>query len=243
MVDLSVVIATKNEQEYIGKTLQSLTSSADEAEKLNIRVELIVVDSSDDNTLEIAKTFTSRAYYLPSQGVSKARNYGAKLSEGRILIFMDADTIVQKNTLIDISQSLQDESVVSVIAYVLPERYAETTSSEKLFYLIDKLFIKACGAIGFLIKFYNRGDVVAIKKPVFEKIEGFNEKLYMMEITDLLVNGLKYGRVKVLSTPVFDSCRRLRKWGLIKSYKIWWRNYFSFYLLKHLHDAKYEAVR
>jgi len=243
MYDLSIVIATKNEQNYIEETLRHLTLSMNEARKLNISTELIVIDSSVDHTLSIARKFTEKAHYLTLHGVSKARNYGAKLSKGRVLIFMDADTILQKNTLIDILDTFLDKSVISVIAFVLPTNYRELPSSAKLFYVIDKIFIKVCGIMPFLLRFYNRGDIVAIRKTIFNKIGGFNESLYMMEITELLVRASKYGRTKVLPTPVFESSRRLKKWGLLKSYTIWWKNYFAFYMLKRLHEATYEVVR
>jgi glycosyltransferase involved in cell wall biosynthesis len=243
MYDMSIIIATKNEQEYIGKTLEHLSSSITEAEKLNIKVELIVIDSSNDNTLNIAKNFTKKVYKFSLEGVSKARNYGAKMARGKILIFMDADTIVQKNTLTDIFKIFQNKSVVSVITYVLPAVYNKLPFSAKIFYALDRMFIKACGKIKILIKFYNRGDIIAIRKLIFNKIDGFDERLYMMEITNLLVKASKHGLIKVLSTPVFESGRRLRKWGLIKSYKIWWRNYFTYYILKRLYDVSYEAVR
>jgi hypothetical protein len=67
--------------------------------------------------------------------------------------------------------------------------------------------------------------------------------LYMMEITDMLGHASKLGKIKVLSSPVFESSRRLKKWGLLKSYGIWWRNYFAFYMLKRLHETSYETIR
>jgi hypothetical protein len=85
--------------------------------------------------------------------------------------------------------------------------------------------------------------MIAVRKDVFEKIAGFNERLHMLEITEMLVKASAYGRVKVLSSPVFESSRRLEQWGLLKSYKVWWRNYFCFYVLGHLYDSSYEACR
>jgi len=243
MCDVSIIIATKNEQKYIDDTLNHLNISMSEAEKLGISTELIIVDSSDDNTPDIARKFTEKVHSLAPQGVSKARNYGATLSKGRVLVFIDADTIVQKNTLIDIFNAFQNESIISVIAYVLPTRRYELPSSARIFYIIDEMFIKACGIAPLLIRFYNRGDIVAIRKTIFDELKGFNESLYMMEITDLLDNASKHGRIKVLCSPVFESSRRLKKWGVVKSYKIWWKNYFTFYLLKRLHEANYEAIR
>lgn len=244
MYDMSVVIATKNEQNYIAKTLDHLDESIGEAMENGITTELIVVDSSQGKTtLDVAKRYTENVYRLKPQGVSKARNYGAIKSKGRVMVFMDADTIVQKKTLTDVYKTFKNESVVSAIAYVLSTRIHELPSSARLFYIVDKMFIKACGLIPLLIRFYNRGDIVAVRRTVFDQVQGFDESLYMMEVTDLLNQAQKHGKIKVLSDPVFESSRRLEKWGVFKSYKIWWKNYFSFYFLRRLQDTKYEVIR
>ncbi len=244
MYDLSVIIATKNEKDYIEETLESLNQAMNEAEKKDVTSELIIIDNSDDDTLKIAKTFTHNAYHLPMGGVSKARNFGAKKSKGKILVFMDADTLIQKKTLIDIFRIFSNKkTVVAIITYVQPKHPSELQFSEKLFYVVDNLFIKTTGILGYLPHFYNRGDAVAIRKDTFNTIGGFDERLYIMEIADLLVKTSKHGSVRVLPSPVYDSARRLRTWGVAKSHKIWWKNYFAFYLRKRLHDATYEAVR
>jgi hypothetical protein len=85
--------------------------------------------------------------------------------------------------------------------------------------------------------------MTAIRKDIFEKIEGFNERLNMLEITDMLMKASSYGRIKVMSSPVFESSRRLIQWGLLKSYKVWWRNYVCFHILGRLYDSNYEACR
>ena len=243
MLDLSVIIATKNEQKYIANTLNHLKASVQEAERHGIVAEVLVVDSSNENTAVIAERFTKNVHRLSVQGVSKARNYGAAKSKGRILIFMDADTIVQKNTLTEVFRVFKKESAVSTIACVSPTWHSDLTMSTKIFYIIDWLFIKACGLIPFLIWFYNRGDILAVRRDTFNRVKGFNETLCMMEITDLLGHVSKIGKIKVLSSPVFESSRRIKKWGLLKSYRIWWSNYFAFYLLKRLHESTYEAIR
>ncbi|RLI42433.1 hypothetical protein DRO59_04160 [Candidatus Bathyarchaeota archaeon] len=241
MIDISVIIATRNEREYLEETLKRLSFSIREAQKSNVNVELIVVDSSDDDTSNIARGFTEKVYSFPLKGVSRARNYGAKMSHGRILTFMDADTLVQKNTLIEIFKAFHNGSIAA-IAYVLPKNYNDLSFSEKLFYVLDRMFIKACGIIRPLLHFYNRGDIVAIRKDFFNIINGFNEKLNMMEITVLLNKLLRLGKIKVLRNPVYESSRRLKQWGFLKSHKIWLKNYLTFYLFKRL-DANYEVVR
>jgi glycosyltransferase involved in cell wall biosynthesis len=243
MYDVSIIIATRNEENYIGGTLAHLRESMKEAKKQGVRAELILVDSSDDKTADIARKYTNNVYCLPSKGVSRTRNFGAEKSCGRILVFMDADTLVQKSTVADLFCTFKNKSAVSTISFVAPSGRTKLTASAKLFYTLDKMFIKACAFIPFLIWFYNRGDVIAIRRDTFNNIKGFNETLYMMEITDLLSHASKLGKINVLSSPVFESSRRLKQWGVVKSYRVWWQNYCDFYLLKRLHDSSYEVVR
>jgi glycosyltransferase involved in cell wall biosynthesis len=243
MVDVSVIIASKNEQNYIANTLSHLQASMQEANKRGINSELIVVDSSDDNTAEISQRFTENVHKVPADGVSRARNVGAAKSKGRILAFMDADTIVQNATITDVFEKFQDKTCVSTISLVAPTWHSKLSFSGKAFYALDWAFIKACGVVPFLIWFYNRGDIIAIRQDAFKKIGGFDESLYMMEITDLLGRASKLGKTRVLSAPVFESSRRLKHWGVWKSYQVWWRNYFSFYMFKRLHEPNYEVVR
>jgi len=242
MVDLSVIIVTKNEKKHIGPTLRKVVEATAEVERQDVKTEIIVVDSSSDGTSAEAKKYVKNVHRLLQNGLSKARNFGASLAKGSILAFMDADTTLQKSSLVDVINSFKDATVVSVVSRVLPSSRRKTLSTV-LFYALDGLYIRLCDYLNVLIRFYNRGDLTAVRKNVFQKIAGFNEKLHMLEITEMLVKTSAYGRVKVLPSPVFESSRRLAQWGLLKSYKVWWRNYFSFYVLGHLYDPSYEPCR
>jgi len=242
MIDFSVILATRNERKYIGKTLRKILEASDEVGRQGVSTEIIVVDNSTDDTCREAKKYVNNVYKFLPRGVSKARNFGASLAKGSILIFMDADTTLQKSSLIDVAKEFRDTAVVSVISRVLPSSRRKTLSTV-LFYVLDGLYVRLCAYLSVLLKFYNRGDMTAVRKDIFYRTKGFNEKLHMLEITDMLLKASSYGRTKVLSTPVFESSRRLRQWGLLKSYRVWWRNYFCFYMLGHLYDSKYEACR
>lgn len=61
MKSISVVLATYNEQENLGKTLESVKGWADE---------IVIVDgSSNDRTVEIAKDFNSKVKVVPNQEI------------------------------------------------------------------------------------------------------------------------------------------------------------------------------
>jgi len=101
---VSIVIPTRNRSEKLKKLLYSIL-------KQTIRVsEIIIVDDSDDfKTKELVEQLqnsfseadiTSR-HFMSSKddvkSISKARNFGAKIAKGNIVIFLDDDVIINKN--------------------------------------------------------------------------------------------------------------------------------------------------
>src|SRR3989337_2539533 len=83
---VSVIITTKNEEDVIGKLLESILSQKYK------NIEIILVDNhSTDNTLEIAKKFKNVKIYQFGPERSAQRNFGAKQSKGKFVVFLDAD--------------------------------------------------------------------------------------------------------------------------------------------------------
>lgn len=237
---VSVIFATFNEERYIGRTLRSLRRVL---RKCGIDGEIIVVDSSNkDRTLEVARFFADKVFRFKEKGVSKARNFGASKARGDVLVFMDADSIPQVCIFQDLLQAFKKPNVVAALSYVYTYD-TKLTLNQKLFYLFDIAFIKSCRIAPFLLKFYNRGDFFAIRKEAFRKARGFNEKLDLMEITDLIVKVLGIGKIVVLNKLVYESSRRLKKWGFLKSHLYWWKNYLSYYFVKKPFDKIYPTIR
>lgn len=90
---VSVIIPTYCEEHTIEGCLKSIKN-----QEFKIgRIESIVVDShSPDNTRVVAKKFADKVIDLKARGVGRARNVGAKNAEGKILLFVDADTFLEK---------------------------------------------------------------------------------------------------------------------------------------------------
>ena len=90
----SFIIPTKNEGKYLEKCLVSIKAQIVED------YEVIIVDTnSTDNTKTVAKKYGARIVDEPRRGASVARNAGARVSRGNILIFADADARFDKNFL------------------------------------------------------------------------------------------------------------------------------------------------
>jgi len=224
--------------------LNALSKAQKFSEHAGVQSEIIIVDSGRDKTFEKARKYTSKTFKLGSKGVSKARNFGASKAQGEVLVFEDADAIVPENILNDIAETFTDSSVAGAVSYVLPRKREVLSASEKLFFELDAFFIRKIARYsGVFLRFYTRGDVIAARKENFFKVGGFDEKLNCMEITDILGKLAKSGIVKVLNVPVFESSRRIKRYGLVKTYLIWWRNFLSFFVLKKPFSATWEPVR
>jgi glycosyltransferase involved in cell wall biosynthesis len=100
---VSVVIPNYNGGATIGTCLQALFSSPYPP------FEVIVVDDrSTDNSVKIIEQFPGRLVrFEQHKGASKARNTGAANSTGQVLFFIDADCVVQEETLLHVADAYE----------------------------------------------------------------------------------------------------------------------------------------
>lgn len=93
---LSVIIPTFNRNDLLVNCLSSLLS------KIDSSIEIIIVNDSKQNTIELPKHFFTKQvkiYSNPKQGVASARNYGASKASGDLLIFIDDDMLVNSEAI------------------------------------------------------------------------------------------------------------------------------------------------
>jgi len=89
-MDFSVIVPAFNEEKRIRACLESITS-----QRTGCSYELIVSDSgSTDGTVAIAREHTDKVVVCKERGTARARNEGARLAGGDILVFIDSDTTV-----------------------------------------------------------------------------------------------------------------------------------------------------
>ncbi len=103
-IDFSIVIPAYNEALYLEPTLQSIRE-----QHFGGELELIVVDNnSTDDTCAIARRYADVIlHYSERQGAAAARQYGARRSRGRNLVFLDADTEMSPHLLRLAARSLE----------------------------------------------------------------------------------------------------------------------------------------
>ena len=114
-VPVSIVIIAYNEEENIGKALDSLMRQSIRPE------EIIVVDNnSKDSTGEIAKGYKGvRIVLEKKQGMSYARNRGLDEAKSEILVKLDADTLLDLDFIENLKKIYgEKEGIVGVSPYV-----------------------------------------------------------------------------------------------------------------------------
>lgn len=93
-IDASVIIPTIDEAMYIEETLKSVVRQCS-----SFDFEVIVCDGgSKDNTVEIARKY-SRVVVSSIKDTGTQLDFAASLSRGKILIFLDADTLLPEGYL------------------------------------------------------------------------------------------------------------------------------------------------
>ncbi len=204
---LSVIIPTRNEELSIKDVLVNLRKQVPDG------TELIVVDgNSTDKTVAIAKRY---ARVVPNKGrnIASARNTGAKMAKGDVLVFVDADTKPKRKFFEKTLTAFTHREVVCFGGLIMPTKLN----------WYEWLLFRALNAIVELSVAFRRpaiaGSCVAYRATAFKKVNGFDEEMAASEDQDLCTRISKIGMVKFDSGLVIDtSSRRLRElgfWGLI----------------------------
>lgn len=131
---LSLVVPARNEEALIGEALDAILASVAHASGVACRdlwlpetpFEVIVADDgSEDATASIAGAFASTygITIVPCAGrtCAAARNAGASAASGRLLCFVDADTIIPERAIRRVLQ-LHEEEGRSLVLYRLASR-------------------------------------------------------------------------------------------------------------------------
>ena len=94
---ISFVVPAHDEAQHIGQTVAAIRAAADE---LRETVEIIVVDDdSRDATTSIAEAQGARVFHVAFRQIASTRNAGARVANGEILFFVDADTVANAKAI------------------------------------------------------------------------------------------------------------------------------------------------
>ncbi len=162
---ISVVVPVYNGARTIGSCLEAIFASSFD----NFKV-VVVDDCSSDGSSEIISRFPCKLItFNKRSGASKARNAGARNSTGDILFFIDADCMVQRDTL-----SLVERAVIAGEKVVVGGTYTKVPADCRFFSAFQSVFINYSETKN-EDPDYIASHAMAIERSLFEKSGGFPE--------------------------------------------------------------------
>lgn len=114
--EISIIIPTMNRKETLKECLTKIKAS-----KGRIKEIIIIDQSKNPIDIEYLKQFTREDYkfkliYQKKPSSTKARNKGIDNSTGDILLFMDDDTLIEEDVIIEVLEDFNDNSISLVAA-------------------------------------------------------------------------------------------------------------------------------
>ena len=187
---VSVIITTKNSQDFIEDCLLSIENQTYK------NIEIIVVDNNSiDNTKKIAKKHTAKVFNKGPER-SAQKNFGAKMSRGEYLLFLDSDMSLSKNVIKECINKFEGQKSIksNLLALYIPE------------VVIGNSFW--CHVRNFERSFYNATVIDAvrfIRKKGFLTVGGFDQSIWGGEDWDLDKRLKQQGRFEIITAPLYHN--------------------------------------
>lgn len=181
-VDVSVIIPTLNEEAHIEKTLEAISDQS-----TDFCYEILVCDAgSTDRTHQIASRY-ARVVISPSRGQAAQSNFAANTSKGKILVFIDADTIIPKGYLQHVYRAFERDK--NILACGAPINYSGKGPIIRLgnisYKINEYFFINFAMYIWYISRNLLRfteipGCNICVRKDVYYEAGGFKQPLPSM---------------------------------------------------------------
>ena len=116
MPKFSIIIPVYNVEKYIQECLESVINQSEKDYEV-----IVVNDGTKDHSMEIVKDYDVRVINQENQGLSAARNAGAKKAKGDYILFVDSDDTIEKDLIKKLKEASKDNP--DIIRYQLRETY------------------------------------------------------------------------------------------------------------------------
>jgi len=239
----SFIIPTKQEGNFIERTLHSLRAGSNAA---GLEVEIIVVDGgSSDGTAEKAGKLADvvlTGIPLAATSIAHARNIGADAASGEFLFHTDADVLFP-----DLEQLLQTAAVkfrspdvVAAMAPVMPYPW-ESSRRDYLIHRLANAFFRSSLSYGAL---FSRGECQIVRRSAFETIGGYTGMYISGEDCDLFRRLNRMGRIAYLSDScVWHSPRRFHQSGYLRTFGVYLREWIWMNAFRRSFIREWPVVR
>lgn len=232
MVYLSIVIPSYNAQNTIMQLLDSVKRSAGiKSSEIEI---FIVDDKSKDQTIEtVEKYYFKNKKSLPDVkicalsancGPAMARNIGVKYSKGKIVLFLDSDVILFRNTLSEIIESFKNDPDLFALTGVWDKKQKSHDFFPKFKALRDwSYWINERNPRDYYYLFSTR--IAAIDRGLFLRLGGFDTSYKAALVEDIELTYRIARRHAVIFNPKVKVSHEFEDF-LTVAKKYFWRSYF-----------------
>ncbi len=207
---ISVIIPVFNGSEYLGSCLDAVFASDFPS------FEVIVVDDhSSDGSALIARRYPCVLVESPlNAGPAAVRNMAAREARGSILFFLDADILVERNTLSAIAETMDAEPGIAALfgSYgkeTVPREFFSRYKNLVHYYTHQNSSEEAstfCSGFG------------AIRREAFQRLGGFDPQQRFLEDIEIGYRMKKLGmRVRLCKGLQMTHCKRYTLLSLIRS--------------------------
>lgn len=194
---ISFIIPAHNEDELLGRTLNALD---DAARALGQPFEVVVVDdASTDRTASIAQEHGARVIPVMHRQIAAARNAGALATNGDLLIFVDADTVVTQAAVRAAVEAMRQGAAGGGCAFRFDGRLPPYGRA-----------LAAVAAPLYRVLGLASGCFLFCTRDAFRRAGGFDERLFAAEEAAMSRALRRQGRFVILREFVTTSGRKLR---------------------------------
>jgi GT2 family glycosyltransferase len=206
---LSFVIVNYRSEKYLEKCLDSLHGS-----NISFEYEVIVVHNDNNEAPKINHERVSVLDCKNNLGYAKANNLGAKIAKGEIICFLNPDTLIatDQRTWQQLLETFENEDIAAIGPKLLIDFKNQTPQPWSAGKIITptSIILNNLGLISSKKVWESSlpvnadwvsGASLFVRKPIFEKLEGFDENFFMyFEDVDLCKRILQLDK-KVLYYP------------------------------------------
>jgi rSAM/selenodomain-associated transferase 2 len=198
---LSVIIPTLNEEKNIADIIDFINQE-------KIKVEIIISDAdSTDKTKQIAAAKGAKIVNSKNASRGKQLNKGAKIATAPILLFLHADSTLEKGSLSLLVNKMQNKMDKIGGCFTL-----EIKSEHPLLKFIS--WSSNLRSKYFKLIFGDQG--IFIRKEIFYELGGFPD-IELMEDWEFSKKMREFGKMLFLDKKIYTSARRWEKFGVLNT--------------------------
>lgn len=224
---ISVIIPAHNEENYIGLTLDAVNRQ----NYPHFEV-IVVANGCTDRTPTIAFNACHRLVVLSNKGLGVARNLGAKLARGELLLFLDADTLLEPGALETVAHKFTREHAAGTFRC----RPDGERRAYRVIYLVKNFLHRWSIHQG-------SSGVILCWKNDFLTAHGFDEALQVRENSELIKRLRAFGKYRYFNETTATTSMRRYENGRTGHMIYFWFKLWLQSLFTDLRHRDYDTVR